>query len=401
VESRELGDYRLLAKLGSGGQADVYLALARGPMDVKRLAVVKRLRSAHEFDEEHVTMFLDEARLAARLTHPNVVTTYEVGHAEKGYFIAMEYLDGQPLEQVMRAPAPDARKTFTHRMWAAIIADALAGLHYAHELCDYDGTPLVVGVDLATVARVVIAVGVPGGAREGAYAADAHAGARVGHARLVARAAVERIGLRVDANAAAARLAARTRVRVGAPHVALPAGAQEAARAVDVVEARDAGVRLRVAATRPGSGVTRARARLVARAPRSARLRGLVAVGRQVARRGRDGARRRAAPLEQVAHVGRPVSFAVLVARAAAIGRRRRDVGLAGIDAPGRPRGARRAPEQQPEPRGDDDEAPLRPGAPHACSMRRPVHVAPSRSGTLATARDRVERLCRRPILGV
>ena len=134
------GDYRLLAKLGSGGQADVYLALSRGPMDVKRLVVVKRLRSAHEFHEEHVTMFLDEARLAARLAHPNVVTTYEVGHAAKGYFIAMEYLDGQPLEQVMRAPG--AGKTFTHRMWAAIAADALAGLHYAHELADYDGTPL-------------------------------------------------------------------------------------------------------------------------------------------------------------------------------------------------------------------------------------------------------------------
>jgi serine/threonine-protein kinase len=140
AESRELGDYRLLAKLGSGGQADVYLALARGPMDVKRLAVIKRLRSAHEFHEEHVTMFLDEARLAARLTHANVVTTYEVGRANDGYFIAMEYLDGQPLEQVMRAPGSAGH--FTHRMWAAIAADALAGLHYAHELADYDGTPL-------------------------------------------------------------------------------------------------------------------------------------------------------------------------------------------------------------------------------------------------------------------
>jgi serine/threonine-protein kinase len=138
--STKLGDYQLLAKLGTGGQADVYLALSQGPLSLRRLVVVKRLRSAFEFHEEYITMFLDEARLAARLAHPNVVHTYEVGRAGDSYFIAMEYLDGQPLEQVMRAP--QAGKTFSHRMWAAVAIEALAGLHYAHELSDYDGAPL-------------------------------------------------------------------------------------------------------------------------------------------------------------------------------------------------------------------------------------------------------------------
>ncbi len=66
--------------------------------------------------------------------------TYEVGEVNGSYFIAMEYLDGQPLDTVLRAP--DASKTFTPRMWAAIASEALAGLQYAHELCDYDGTSL-------------------------------------------------------------------------------------------------------------------------------------------------------------------------------------------------------------------------------------------------------------------
>jgi len=136
----ELGNYRLLAKLGAGGQADVYLALSQGPMNLKRLVVLKRLRSAFEYHEEYITMFLDEARLAARLAHPNVVHTYEVGRDGDAYFIAMEYLDGQSIDSVMRHHG--ASKLFTPRMWATIAAEALSGLHYAHELTDYDGTPL-------------------------------------------------------------------------------------------------------------------------------------------------------------------------------------------------------------------------------------------------------------------
>src|SRR5262249_27300534 len=135
----ELGNYRLLAKLGSGGQADVFLALAQGPMNLKRLVVLKRLRSAFAYHAEYITMFLDEARLAARLAHPNVVHTYEVGRDGDAYFIAMEYLDGQSIESLMRHPG--AAKRFTHRMWATIVSEALSGLHYAHELADYDGTP--------------------------------------------------------------------------------------------------------------------------------------------------------------------------------------------------------------------------------------------------------------------
>src|SRR4051812_9867993 len=88
------GKYQLFAKLGSGGMAEVYLALLRGPMQFNKLVVLKRMRALIADQAPMLTMFLDEARLAARLTHPNIVHTYEVGEHEGAYFIAMEYLEG-------------------------------------------------------------------------------------------------------------------------------------------------------------------------------------------------------------------------------------------------------------------------------------------------------------------
>src|SRR5688500_939333 len=74
-----LGKYRVIAKLGTGGMAEVYLAVARGAMNVNRLVVVKRLREEQASDPASRAMFLDEARLAARLNHPNVIQTFEAG----------------------------------------------------------------------------------------------------------------------------------------------------------------------------------------------------------------------------------------------------------------------------------------------------------------------------------
>ena len=134
------GKYQSFAKLGSGGMGDVVLAVARGPVGFNKLVVLKRLRAGMSEEPAFVSMFLDEARLAARLNHPNIVHTYEVGADGEAYFIAMEYLEGQPLARIGRTPR--AREVFTPAMWAHVIAKALAGLHYAHELADYDGTPL-------------------------------------------------------------------------------------------------------------------------------------------------------------------------------------------------------------------------------------------------------------------
>ncbi|WP_437878904.1 protein kinase domain-containing protein [Sorangium sp. So ce513] len=139
-----MGKYRLIAKLGRGGMGDVFLAIARGPGSFNKLVVVKRHRDMAADGDRVVTMFLDEAKLSARLNHPNIVQTYEVGADEAGYFTVMEYLEGQPLNAVMRAASQgDAgAEAFTRGFWLRIVADMLSGLHHAHELCDYDGTPL-------------------------------------------------------------------------------------------------------------------------------------------------------------------------------------------------------------------------------------------------------------------
>jgi serine/threonine protein kinase len=125
--------------------ADVYLAVARGDLEVNRLVVVKRLREEHANDLTIREMFLNEARLAARLNHPNVIQTFEAGMQGEGeggaLYLAMEYVDGQPLSRILTKLKKTGRR-LDPRIAARICADALAGLHYAHELTDFDGTPL-------------------------------------------------------------------------------------------------------------------------------------------------------------------------------------------------------------------------------------------------------------------
>ena len=135
------GKYQLFASLGRGGMADVFLAVARGQMGFNKLAVIKRLRQALAVEPAFRNMFLDEARLAARLSHPNIVHTYEVGEQNGVYFIAMEYLEGQSLNKVLKE-ALRRKEGIEHELGARIIADALGGLSYAHTLGDYDGRPL-------------------------------------------------------------------------------------------------------------------------------------------------------------------------------------------------------------------------------------------------------------------
>jgi serine/threonine-protein kinase len=135
------GKYRFIAALGHGGMADVYLAVAVGPAGFNKLLVIKRLRQSLEDQPELRAMFLDEARLAARLNHRNVVQTNEVGLVDDQYFIAMEYLDGQPLNRVL-ARARQDKRAVPLGIALHILCDVLAGLQYAHDLADYDGSPL-------------------------------------------------------------------------------------------------------------------------------------------------------------------------------------------------------------------------------------------------------------------
>lgn len=138
---RSLGKYQFIATLGRGGMADVQLAVAVGPAGFSKLQVIKCLRPTIADEPEFRNMLLDEARLAARLNHRNIVQTNEVGLVDDQYFLAMEYLDGQPLSRII-SRARERTRQIPLAIWLFILGEVLAGLHYAHELADYDGTPL-------------------------------------------------------------------------------------------------------------------------------------------------------------------------------------------------------------------------------------------------------------------
>jgi serine/threonine protein kinase len=129
--------YRRILELGQGGMASVHLAVGRGPGGFNKLVVLKTMRSHLVADAEMRQLFLAEARLSARLNHPNVVQVYEVLDSTLPC-IVMEFLEGQSLAAIQRAGGLQFRSAMQLR----VICDALAGLHYSHELRDYDGTPL-------------------------------------------------------------------------------------------------------------------------------------------------------------------------------------------------------------------------------------------------------------------
>ncbi|HLK38020.1 MAG TPA: serine/threonine-protein kinase [Polyangiaceae bacterium] len=135
-----MGKYNLIAELARGGMGNVYLAALSGPAGFSKLLVVKELKPELCFEPEYVAMFLEEARLAARLTHPNIVQLYDVGLEGGRYFIAMEYLDGRSLARVLRCFAREG--SFPVGAHLRILGDCLMGLHYAHELRGFDGEDL-------------------------------------------------------------------------------------------------------------------------------------------------------------------------------------------------------------------------------------------------------------------
>ena len=133
------GNYVLLERLARGGMAEVFLAQQKGPEGFDRRVALKRILPHLMDSDAFVRMFHDEAKLAARLSHPNVVHIYEFGKADDHHFIAMEFVDGvhtgQLIEYGATEPIPPA-------LVARIGADACAGLNHAHRLEDNEGNPL-------------------------------------------------------------------------------------------------------------------------------------------------------------------------------------------------------------------------------------------------------------------
>lgn len=132
-----LGRYRLRALLGTGGMAEVWSADVEGPAGFARRVVLKRVLPHLARDEHFVQMFLQEARLSARLDHPNVMKVFELGTIEGEYFLTMEYVRGADLNKLLRHGfRPPVG------MVATIMQGVCRALHHAHTLCDEDGAPL-------------------------------------------------------------------------------------------------------------------------------------------------------------------------------------------------------------------------------------------------------------------
>ncbi|MGB5522646.1 MAG: serine/threonine-protein kinase, partial [Polyangiales bacterium] len=140
-----IGRYELCFELASGGMASVHLARAHGDPGFEKLVALKRIHPHLACEQEYVEMFLDEARIASRITHSNVCSVFDFGEADGEYFIAMEYLVGEPLSRIHRRVLADVDERDSPLLpmrMACMIAQACEGLHAAHELTDADGESL-------------------------------------------------------------------------------------------------------------------------------------------------------------------------------------------------------------------------------------------------------------------
>ena len=162
AEAFKLGRYSVFAELASGGMASVYLGRMNGAVGFGRTVAIKRLHPHLARDPQFVSMFLDEARLAARVQHPNVVPTLDVVTESNELFLVLEYIKGETLSALLRA-AKHAEVSIPIPVTLAIIVGLLNGLHAAHGAKDERG------VDLHIVHRDVsphnIMVGADGVAR--------------------------------------------------------------------------------------------------------------------------------------------------------------------------------------------------------------------------------------------
>jgi serine/threonine protein kinase len=146
---QRFGQYELLRKIAAGGMAEIFLAKQTGISGFERMLVIKRILPHLAENKEFITMFLDEARIAAQLNHPNVVQIYDLGRLptegqgrhQDSYYIAMEYIHGEDIRKIYNQEVQrSARIPFEYA--SHIIGQAAAGLDYAHRKVDINGQAL-------------------------------------------------------------------------------------------------------------------------------------------------------------------------------------------------------------------------------------------------------------------
>lgn len=141
AKPRVVGRYALFDEIASGGMATVHFGRLVGPVGFSRTVAIKRLHPQFSKDSEFVAMFLDEAKLASRIQHPNVVSTLDVVTLEGELFLVMEYVQGEPLSKLVRSAAKRKERVPAHVV-LSVMAGVLHGLHAAHEAMSEQREPL-------------------------------------------------------------------------------------------------------------------------------------------------------------------------------------------------------------------------------------------------------------------
>lgn len=136
------GKYTLIRKLATGGMAELFLAIQKSVAGFEKLLVIKRILPSMNQDRAFIEMLLHEARIAATLSHPNIVQIFDVGQHDNQYFIAMEHVHGEDLRSIVRQMKKKSVLEFPLEHALAIVLGMCAGLSYAHEKHELDGTAL-------------------------------------------------------------------------------------------------------------------------------------------------------------------------------------------------------------------------------------------------------------------
>src|SRR5271165_4971461 len=133
-----LGPYELLQRIATGGMAEVYVARRAGPHGFQKIVAVKRILPQFARDPDFVAMFVDEARVCARLAHPNIVQVFDFGEHDGELYMAMEYVDGTTGARLVRAAAGQGEE-LSLEVCLHITLSILRALDYAHNARDDEG----------------------------------------------------------------------------------------------------------------------------------------------------------------------------------------------------------------------------------------------------------------------